>query len=76
MISSNDLIKVLSKDKNFARLLANAKGSDVLSNIGFDSLDNMLISHLIEQEYNKKIDIIGMDSINNIVDKVNEGKNS
>lgn len=72
MIRVTDLVNVLKNDINFSRLLENAKESDVMSNLGFDSLDYMLICHMIEQEYKVKIEVLGMDSLKNIVDRVND----
>jgi len=74
MINTSEVIEVLKSDKNFAKLLANAKETDVLANIGFDSLDNMLISHLIEQAWQVKLEILGTDSISSITEKVNAQK--
>ncbi len=74
MINTSEVIEVLKSDKNFAKLLANAKETDALANIGFDSLDNMLISHLIEQAWQVKLEILGTDSISSITEKVNAQK--
>lgn len=76
MVTLEDVIQIIKKDENLATLVEGIKPEESLMKSGFDSLDVMMISVLLDDEYHIDIQVKKDDSLNSIVEKVNSFVNA
>ncbi|WCR28467.1 hypothetical protein L3476_06920 [Paenibacillus thiaminolyticus] len=69
-----DLVEILNKDAGFAKLLQGAADDNNLLSPGFDSLDVMMVTHLLGVEYDTEMDLAKNSTPAEILEQLNQHK--
>ena len=71
MVEFKDIIAAINKDKSLSKLVQNVSEKDILMEVGFDSLDLMMLSLIIYTEFGLEYQLNGTNSFEDILTKLN-----
>lgn len=72
MVKFEDIITIIKKDDGLAKLVKNATVGEKLIDLGFDSLDIMMLRHYLEVEYDVNIEITKSSDFEDVINKLND----
>lgn len=69
-----ELIEILNKDAGFTKLLQGAAENHSLLSLGFDSLDVMMVTHLLGVEYEAELELTKNSTLAESLEQINQHK--
>lgn len=69
-----DIVEILNKDAGFAKLLKGAAEDNSLLSLGFDSLDVMMVTHLLGVEYDTELELTKNSTLAEILEQIHQHK--
>lgn len=70
MVEIDDLVRVVKSDAMLGRTIEGARENDTLREAGFDSLDVMMVAHLLGTEYGLELEISGDSTLAQVAEQI------